>query len=173
VKYSMRRNSLSFRRTCTVKDEGENDLYTVKSPLLSWGTKLNLVDMNGVEQAEVCQRLLSFMPAFEISIRRKKLAVVRQKLVLFGDRAIFNLHAEGLKNCVVNVSFSDRECRFVSEKEIIASVSAGFFSLTAPYDLDILDDEHSIVILAACLAIDNVCNRTFADLLKSLEKDQD
>ena len=61
----------SFGDTYDIYDEYQNVKYCVKEELLSLGHQLKVFDANGKEIAQIKQKLLSFLPQFEIEMDGK------------------------------------------------------------------------------------------------------
>ena len=62
----MKQKVFALKDRFTIKNEAEEDVYTVEGKFISLGKKLHILDTNGEEVAFVKQELLTFMPKFTV-----------------------------------------------------------------------------------------------------------
>ena len=84
----------SWTDSYDVYDENENPKYFVKAEFFSLGHQLHVYDRNNHELGVIRQRLLTFLPAFEIEIGGRVRGEIRKQFSFF--------------NCSNNVSSSTR-----------------------------------------------------------------
>ena len=69
--------------TFSVCDEAQRVLYTVRGEFLSFGKKLHIYDAGGQECGFVSQKLLSFLPRYQIFVNGALSAEMRKEFTFF------------------------------------------------------------------------------------------
>ena len=76
----------SWTDSYDVYDENENPKYFVKRSFSPWGHQLHVYDRNNHELGVIRQRLLTFLPAFEIEIGGRVRGEIRKQFSFFKPR---------------------------------------------------------------------------------------
>ncbi len=129
--------------------------YTVKGEL-SWGHCLRIYDAHGIEIGTVKERVLAFLPKFEIYHRDSYVGCIEKEFSLFVPR--FNIDYNGWQ---VEGDFFEWEysiCDRVGSE--VATVSKELFNWTDTYVIDVADPADAVSALMLVLAIDaEKCSR--------------
>ena len=138
-----------------IYDESGNTVYTVKGQL-SWGHCLKIYDSLGTEIGTVKERVLTFLPKFEIYLGNDYVGCISKEFSFFVPR--FNIDFNGWH---VDGDFFEWDYRILDSRgEEIATVSKELFNWTDTYVIDINDPKDAICALALVLAIDaEKCSR--------------
>jgi uncharacterized protein YxjI len=156
MRYMMKQAFWSWGDDFTIKDENQNDAFLVDGRAFSWGDKLSFQSMDGTELAFITQRLMSFMPRYEIHRGGQKFAEVVKKFSWFKNK--FELDVPGPNDYTITGSFWDHEYSFERQGRTVAQVSKRYWSWSDTYGIDIVDGEDDVAILATCVVIDLVCH---------------
>lgn len=132
--------------------------YTVKGQL-SWGHCLKVFDSHGKEVGTVRERVLSFLPKFEIYLGERYFGCIKKEFSFFKPR--FSIDFNGWS---VEGSFFEWDYRVLSsDGREIASVSKELFNWTDTYVIDVVDPDDALYALMLVLAIDaEKCSRAEA-----------
>ncbi len=153
ARYQMRQKLLSWGDDYTVADELGQPRYYIDGRGFSLGSKLAILDLQGVEFAFISQRLLAWGPTFEI-YRQGALAAVVKKSLFTLFRAEFTVDVPGPHDLVAEGNFWDYEYLFTRGGQPVAQVSKAWFSLTDTYGLEVSQGEDDVLILGAVVVID-------------------
>jgi uncharacterized protein YxjI len=147
--YVMKQKLFRLGGAYNIKDQDGNDAYVVQGKVFSIGSKMSFMDLAGNELAFISQKLLSWMPTYEISRDGQLVAAVKKKFALLAS----NFTIEGL-DCEVKGGFLAHEYSFTRGDQTVAQVSMQWFTLADTYGVQIADGEDPVLILAATVAID-------------------
>lgn len=131
-----------------VYDENENVVFTVKGQL-SWGHCFKIYDKNGIEVGVLKEKVLSFLPVFEIYIGNRLVGRIKKELTLF--RPKFNLDFNGWR---AEGDFWEWDYSVYDGNVQVMSVSKKIWNFTDTYEINVLDDENALAGLLITLAID-------------------
>jgi uncharacterized protein YxjI len=155
MRYLIKQKIFSLGDSFTIKDEAENDIFTVRSQILSFGKKLRIFDLLDNELCYIEQKLFRFMPEYDIYISGQHLANIKKKLKFFkNDFEITS--SEGMYT--VEGDFWAHEFEIFKDHSLVARISKQFFSFTDTYGVDIDDRLDQVVNLALAIVIDMVCH---------------
>lgn len=76
----------SWTDTYDVYDEKENAKYFVKADFFTLGHQIHVFDRNDREVGGVYQKLLTFLPAFEVELGGQNVGTIQKKFSLFSPR---------------------------------------------------------------------------------------
>jgi uncharacterized protein YxjI len=139
-----------------IYDEQGAVVYTVKSQL-SWGHCLKIHDAYGNEVGTVKERVLTFMPKFEVYLGEQYLGCIEKELTFFKpkyDISYNGWHIDG------NLWEWDYE---ITDQmgSTVAVISKELFHLSDTYVIDVCDPEDALTVLMFVLAIDaEKCSRS-------------
>lgn len=147
---------LSIGSNYQIKDGSGELAYTVRGKILSFGHDLTLETADGIEVARIKQKMLNFMPTFELYLGEKRYATISKQFSWFKKR--FLLDIPGPNDYEIEGNFWDYEYEFRRKSGAVAMVSRRRFSLTGVYGVNIVEGEDAVSILATVVVID-LCNR--------------
>ncbi|MBE6900399.1 MAG: hypothetical protein E7479_07045 [Ruminococcaceae bacterium] len=155
MKLLFKQRFFSWFDSYDIYDESGNTVYTVKGQL-SWGHCLKIYDSLGTEIGTVKERVLTFLPKFEIYLGNDYVGCISKEFSFFVPR--FNIDFNGWH---VDGDFFEWDYRILDSRgEEIATVSKELFNWTDTYVIDINDPKDAICALALVLAIDaEKCSR--------------
>jgi len=139
-----------------INDENGNLVFAVKGKFFSWGDNLSFQKADGTEIAQIRQKLLSFMPKYEIYFGSKHFATIVREFSWFKKK--FTLDVPGPNDYTIHGDFWNYEYEFERKNQIVATVSRKYWSWTDTYGVDIADGEDDISILAAVTVV-SLCNQ--------------
>ena len=138
-----------------VYNESGETVFTVRGEL-SWGHLLRIYDAYGNELGAVKEKVLTFLPKFDIYMGRNYVGCIRKDFTFF--RPSFSVDFNGWQ---VQGNFLEWDYNIVnSSGEKIATISKEIFNLTDTYVLDVNDPKDALCVLMLVLAIDaEKCSR--------------
>ena len=155
MKLLFKQRLFSWFDSYDIYDEAGHTIYVVKGQL-SWGHCLKIFDSNGHELGTIQQKILSFLPKFEIYLENRYIGFIKKEFSFFKPRYYidyFDWDIEG--------DFMEWDYRiFNRNKTTIATISKQLWNLTDTYELDIVQQVDALGILMLVLAIDaEKCSR--------------
>ena len=155
MKLLFKQRFFSWFDSYDIYDESGNSVYTVKGQL-SWGHCLKIYDSLGTEIGTVKERVLTFLPKFEIYLGNDYIGCISKEFSFFTPR--FDIDFNGWH---VDGSLFEWDYNIVnSSGEKIATISKEIFNLTDTYVLDVNDPKDALCVLMLVLAIDaEKCSR--------------
>lgn len=152
--YRIREKFWSFGNDFNITDQDGQPCYFVDGKAFSWGDKLSFQDLEGKELAFIAQKLLSFMPKYQISIGGEVFAEVVKEFSWFSKK--FTLDVPGPNDYSIEGSFWEHEFKFTRKGRTVATISKNYWGWTDSYGINIVDGEDDVSILCACIVIDQV-----------------
>ncbi len=156
MRYIVKQKIFSLGDSFTIKDEFQNDIFIVRSQLLSFGKKLRMFDLSGNELCYIEQKVFTFLPEYNIYILGENVANVKKKFAFF--RNDFQISTPNGNNYYVDGDFLAHEFSLFKGEKRIANISKKFFSFTDTYGVEIDDSQDQISTLALAIVIDMVCH---------------
>lgn len=83
MKFLIKQRAFSWSDTFDIYDEYENKKYFVQEEFLSLGHRLHVYDMNGHEVGLIKEKVLTFLPEFEVMIGRHSCGIIKKKFTFF------------------------------------------------------------------------------------------
>ncbi len=138
-----------------IYNEAGPTLYTVKGQL-SWGHCLKIFDSCGNEVGIVKERLLTFLPKFELYLGGGYIGCISKELSFFKPK--YNVDCNGWH--VEGDFFEWDYSIFSAAGQKVAAISKQFFRWTDTYVIDVLNPSDALPTLMLVLAIDaEKCSR--------------
>ncbi len=130
-------------------------LYTVKGQL-SWGHCLKIYDASGREVGMVKEKILTFLPKFEMYIQGNYAGCIRREFSFLKPRYQIEVN-----DWEVEGSFWEWDYTILSGSGyVVANVSKELLHLTDTYVLDVTDPADALGVLMFVLAVDaEKCSR--------------
>lgn len=156
MKLLFKQRFFSWFDSYDIYDEAGNTVYVVKGQL-SWGHCLKIFNAAGQEIGTVRERVLTFLPKFEMYIGNSYVGCIRKEFTLFRPR--YDIDCNGWH---VEGDFMEWDYRIVDPAgRYIASVSKQLLRLTDTYVIDLPDPRNALCALMLVLAIDaEKCSRS-------------
>ena len=149
VKLIFKQRLFSWFDSYDIYDEAGNTVYTVEGQL-SWGHLLRIYNAAGSEVGMVKEKILTFLPKFEIYLNGQCVGFIKKELSFINPR--YNVEYNGWH---VQGDFLEWEYSvFDSVDKVIASVSKQIWRLTDTYTIDVADPRDALCALMVVLAID-------------------
>lgn len=151
MKYYIKQKVFTFGDKFTIKNENGLDCFFVQGEVFSWGRKLHMFDIRGNEVAYIKQRLMTWMPRYEVYINGTYAMEVKKEFTLFSS-----------KYTLYNTDWSIEGDYFAHEYVInnsdgtVAYISKHWFTWGDSYEINIVSNVNDVYALAAVIAIDAV-----------------
>lgn len=155
MKYIIKQKIFSLRTGFYIKNEFEEDVYSIKGEVFSLGKKLRLYDLEDRELVYIEQEIFNFLPVYNIYVDGEVLAKVKKKFALF--RTEFSIESNG-REYTLEGDFLSHEYRILSQNREIANISKEWFTFSDTYGVDIAEGESDPFILALVIVLDQVCH---------------
>ena len=133
-----------------IYDEREELIYSVQG-VLDWGHCLKIFDREGAFLGMVREKVLSFLPRFEVSLGENYAGVIRKEFTLFAPR--FEMELNGWR---VEGDWLEWNYEVLDGDRLVASVSKELLHWTDTYQIEVERNEDALMVLMAVLAIDAV-----------------
>ena len=155
MKLYFKQRFFSWFDSYDIYDEQGNTLYVVKGQL-AWGHCLKIFDRTGNEVGTVKERILTFLPKFEIYLGDQYLGCIKKEFTLFKPQFTIDYNGWQIQG---NFMEWDYQITNASGTEV-ASISKELFHMTDQYVIDVRGDENSLIVLMFVLAMDaEKCSR--------------
>ena len=155
MKLIFKQRLFSWFDSYDIYDENGKTLYTVKGQL-AWGHCLKIFDSAGNEIGTVKQRVLTFLPKFELYLKGQYIGCIYKELSFLKPK--YNIDYNGWK---VQGDFFEWDYDILNQSGIqIAKVSKELLRLTDTYVIDVVNPGDALCALMLVLAIDaEKCSR--------------
>lgn len=159
MQFRLNSKLLTLGSNYQIRNEKDELAFEVRGKILSFGHDLTLETPDGVEVARIKQKMMNFMPTFELYLNEKPYAIISKKFSWF--KKTFLLDIPGPNDYEIEGNFWNFEYEFRRRQGVVARISRKRLSITGVYGVDIVEGEDPISILAAVVVID-LCNRSEA-----------
>ena len=138
-----------------IYDEDGNVVYTVEGKL-SWGHCLHILNSVGEHIGTVRERVLTFLPKFEMYVGDSYVGCIQKEFTFFTPR--FDIDFNGWQ---VEGSFMEWDYTVTEPCGApVARISKELFNWTDTYVIDVADPRNALCVLMLVLAIDaEKCSR--------------
>lgn len=155
MKLLFKQRIFSWFDSYDIYDEAGNTVYVVKGQL-AWGHCLKIFDAHGNEIGTVKQKILTWMPKFELYLGNNYLGCISREFSFLKPK--YNIDFNGWK-IEGNYFEWDYEI-FDRSGRSIAIISKQLFKWTDTYVIDVANPEDALCALMLVLAIDaEKCSR--------------
>jgi uncharacterized protein YxjI len=132
-----------------IYDEQGRTVFSVEGKL-SWGHRLHILNANGEHIATVKQRVMSFLPRFELYEGERYVGCITKEFSFFRPR--FSVDCNGW---TVEGEFWEWDYQIMDAAGgTVATVSKELFHMTDTYVIDVSDSADALHALMVVLAID-------------------
>ena len=155
MKLLFKQRLFSWFDSYDVYDEQGSTVFTVKGQL-AWGHCLKIYDASGRELGMIKEKILTFLPRFEMYLGGQYIGCITKEFSLFTPR--FSIDCNGWN---VQGSFWEWDYSIVDRNGTqLAYVSKELFHWTDTYVIDIANPKDALCALMLVLAIDaEKCSR--------------
>ena len=155
MKLIFKQRFFSWLDSYDVTDEAGNIIYTVRGEL-AWGHLLRIYDAAGDEVGSVKERILTFLPKFEMYLKDNYLGSINKELSFFKPK--FNIDCKGWR---VEGDWFEWDYDIVDGAgRRVATVSKELWKWTDTYTIDVVNSEDALCALMLVIAIDaEKCSR--------------
>ena len=155
MKLLFKQRFFSWFDSYDIYDEAGNTVYVVKGQL-SWGHKLVIYDAGGREIGMVVQRVLTFLPKFELYKQGVCVGCLSKELTFLKPKYNIDYNGWHVEGSIMEWDYSilDRG------SHLVATVSKELFHMTDTYVIDVRYPDDALDALMFVLAIDaEKCSR--------------
>jgi uncharacterized protein YxjI len=153
MKYKIKQKVLSLGDSFIIKDEYDNDRFTVRGKLLSFGSKLRIYDLAGSEVVYIKQELFHLLPRYNIFLKDNYAATVKKELSFL--KSSFSIEST-MGNYTMEGEIFSHEFQILKDGREVAYVSKKWFSFSDTYGADIIDSENQEFMLSLVIVIDQI-----------------
>ena len=155
MKLLFKQRLFSWLDSYDIYNEAGETVYTVRGQL-AWGHCLKIYDAHGREVGTVRERILAFLPKFEMYISGRYIGCISREFTFF--RPKYNIDCNGWQ---VEGDFLEWDYTVSdSTGKNVASVSKELFNWTDTYIIDVCQPQDALCALMLVLAIDaEKCSR--------------
>lgn len=149
MKILFKQRLFSWFDSYDIYDENGRTLFTVEGKL-SWGHCLHILNAAGEHIGTVQERVLTFLPQFELYAYGEYLGCLRKEFTLFSPR--FTIDCSDWE---IEGSWTEWDYSIVSPSQgVVASIGKELLQWTDTYVIDVLDPDNALCVLMVVLAID-------------------
>lgn len=155
MKLLLKQRAFSWFDSYDIYDEAGRTAFTVKGQL-AWGHLLKIFDANGNEIGTVKQRVLTFLPKFELYMGEQYLGCISKEFSILRPR--FQIDCNGWQ---VEGNWLEWDYSILNAAgQNVANISKEIWNWTDTYVIDVFDPRDSVTALMLVLAIDaEKCSR--------------
>lgn len=156
MKLLFKQRLFSWFDSYDVYNEAGETVYTVKGQL-AWGHCLKIYDGRGIEIGTVKERVLSFLPKFEMYLADRYIGCINKEFTFL--RPKFNIDCNGWR---VDGDWFEWDYQILDGSgRPVASVCKELWNWTDTYVIDVYDPHNALCALMLVLAIDaEKCSRS-------------
>ena len=155
MKLLFKQRFFSWFDSYDIYNEAGETVYVVKGQL-SWGHCLKIYDAHGREIGTVKERILTFLPKFEMYLGDRYMGCISKEFTFF--RPKFNIDCNGWQ---VDGDWFEWDYKILnSSGMLVANVSKELWNWTDTYVIDVFNPQDALCALMLVLAIDaEKCSR--------------
>jgi uncharacterized protein YxjI len=155
MKLLFKQRMFSWFDSYDIYNEAGETVYTVQGQL-AWGHCLKIYDARGVEIGTVRERILTFLPKFEMYLGDRYVGCISKEFTFFRPR--FHIDCNGWH---IDGDWFEWDYQILnSAGRMVAYVSKQLFNFTDTYVIDVANPNDALCALMLVLAIDaEKCSR--------------
>ena len=155
MKLLFKQRFFSWFDSYDIFDENDNIMFTVKGQL-AWGHCLKVFDAHGREVGTVKEKILTFLPKFEIYIGNSYAGCISKEFSIFKPR--YNIDFNGWN---IEGDFFEWDYTIANlSGNTVATISKQLWKWTDTYIIDVVQPSDALCALMFVLAIDaEKCSR--------------
>ena len=132
-----------------VYNESYEPVYRVKAEFFTIGHVIHLWDNMGSEVGCIRQRVLAFLPKFELEMHGQAIGLIRKEFSLFRPHYVLECNGWRISGDVFGWSYS-----VLDGDRIVMQIEKKLFRWGDTYVLNIPDPNHAVMGLLIAIAID-------------------
>lgn len=148
AKYYMNQK-LSFKDQFTIKDEDQKDVFVAEGKMLSLGKQIRIYTMQGEELLYIKQKLWKLLSHYEFFIGDQLVSEMKQEFTFFKKSYNIINPPWRIQGDIWSINYE-----IMDGKEVIATVRKKMFSWMDAYEIDIVHEEDTELVLGLVIAID-------------------
>jgi len=154
--YKLKDKLFSFGDDFYIEDDRGRKVYKVNGKMIAIKDKLDFEDLHGKTLVEMASKLIQLKDQVKLDRIGGRGAVVKKDLInLIHDK--MDMKIDGGEDIVISGNLLDHEYKFYRGKDRVAEVSKKWFRISDTFGVQIAPGEDDILILAACVAVDQLC----------------
>ena len=155
MKLLFKQRFFSWFDSYDIYDEKGNVVFVVKGKF-SWGHCLRIYDANGNDLGEVVERVMTFLPKFDLYLGTERVGCISKELTFLKPK--YEIDCNGWK---ISGDWLEWDYTITDEDgEAVATVTKEVLNLTDTYVIDVKRQEDALCTLMVVLAIDaEKCSR--------------
>ncbi|MBQ9860081.1 MAG: LURP-one-related family protein [Clostridia bacterium] len=155
MKLLFKQRLFSWFDSYDIFNEAGETVYVVKGQL-AWGHCLKIFDAAGNELGMVKQKLLTWLPTFEMYLQGQYLGRIKREFTFFRPRYAIDCNGWQVEGSFFEWDYTIRNAAGQS----IATVTKELFNWTDTYSIEVADHRDALCALMLVLAIDaEKCSR--------------
>lgn len=156
MKLYFKQRFFSWFDSYDIYDETGSLIYTVKGQL-AWGHCLKIFGANGEEVGTVKEKLITFLPQFELYVGNSYVGCITKELTFFKPK--FRIDCNGWE---IDGNWMEWDYTIQNGSGMaVAVVTKEVFNWTDTYVIDVVNAEDALGVLMVVLAIDaEKCSRS-------------
>ena len=155
MKLLFKQRFFSWFDSYDIYNEAGQTVYTVKGQL-SWGHCLKIYDAQGREIGTVKERILTFLPKFEMYLGERYVGCIKKEFTFFLPK--YNIDCNGWH---VDGDLFEWDYKILdSSGRLVANITKELLNWTDTYTIDVHNPQDALCALMLVLAIDaEKCSR--------------
>ena len=155
MKLLFKQRLFSWFDSYDIYDEAGNTIFVVKGQL-AWGHCLKIYDAQGREIGTVKERILTFLPKFEMYLGDRYIGCISKEFTFFVPK--YNIDCNGWH---IDGDLFEWDYQILnSSGRLVANITKELWNWTDTYVIDVLDPQDALCALMLVLAIDaEKCSR--------------
>ena len=155
MKLLFKQRLFSWFDSYDIYDEAGNTIFVVKGQL-AWGHCLKIYDAQGREIGTVKERILTFLPKFEMYLGDRYIGCISKEFTFFVPK--YNIDCNGWH---VDGDLFEWDYQIMNNSgRPVANITKELWNWTDTYVIDVLDPQDALCALMLVLAIDaEKCSR--------------
>ena len=149
MKLLFKQRLFSWFDSYDIYDEASNTVYIVKGQL-SWGHKLVIYDAYGNEVGMVVQKVLTFLPKFEIYKNGSYIGCLSKEFSFLTPHYNIDYNGWHIDGTLTEWNYTILDAKF----DTVAIIRKEIFNFTDTYVINVKDPENALDALMFVLAID-------------------
>ena len=156
MKLLFKQRFFSWFDSYDVYNEAGETVYTVEGQL-AWGHCLKIYDARGVEIGTVKERILTWLPKFEMYLQDRYVGCIKKEFTFFTPSFYIDYNGWQVKGDWLEWDYQILS----SSGSLVANVSKELWNWTDTYVIDVEDPRDALCTLMLVLAIDaEKCSRS-------------
>ena len=136
----------------SVYNESGEPVFSVEGELFSWGAKIHLYDLNGMELYYIKQKVLTFLPEYEIYVGDDFCARVKKEFSFFHPR--LNVQSS-YGDFEIEGRFMEMDFDIQCNGQSLGEIHKEWLTWGDTYCLSIVNPENAAFFTSLVIAIDN------------------